>query len=148
MRSITSTVVQDMALNRSPYSCCGMGKLCPLKKLQERRGIFMTKVKDCLNETNGEHLESSHALPRGKWTGSHEKGARKVRRGVGTGLCLGQNLEKPWNTRGGGSLSSRYGLQRERHDSLSGQYVRFVRRTTENGFMQGSSEVAPPCRWP
>ena len=33
----------------------------------------MTKVKDCLNETNGEHLESSHALPRGKWTGSHEK---------------------------------------------------------------------------
>lgn len=62
-------------------------------------------------------------------------------------LKEGGNVSKKSAGRGNracGFLSPGYGLQRERHDSLSGQYARFVRCATENGLMQGSSEVAPP----
>lgn len=63
----------------------------------------MTKVKDCLNETNGEHLETSHALSRRKWAGSHEKErecVRKVCTGEGTGLADFSHLDMDFSGSG------------------------------------------------
>ena len=53
MRSIISIVIQNMALDKSPYACRERGKACLVKWLQKRREIFMAKVMGCPIERTG-----------------------------------------------------------------------------------------------